>query len=163
GTLKVFDVASGKLLRTLPGNRQDMPFVQVHPLLAAPAAVNRSRGPSLNLWDIRTWEKKVVPDVNLTGTDMRFTGAYSLDRLGREAPEPTPGKQPRRSLLACSADGKTLAAVGHFRDEDGKQLPPEVNLWDRDGRRLATLRGHDAVIQAVAWSHDGKTLATAGL
>jgi WD40 repeat protein len=52
--------------------------------------------------------------------------------------------------LATSPDGETIAA-GHWTI---------VTLWrQRDGRRLATLRGVDRYATALAFSHNGRLLA----
>jgi WD40 repeat protein len=52
--------------------------------------------------------------------------------------------------LAFSSDGATLAAAG-----------PGVRLWDvATGRERATFGGHDAPVTSIAFSADGKRIAT---
>ena len=57
-----------------------------------------------------------------------------------------------------SPDGKTVATGG------GQSLlyrPGEVVLWDvASGKATATLAGHETAVWCVAWSRDGKTLAS---
>jgi WD40 repeat protein len=59
---------------------------------------------------------------------------------------------PKAANVALTADGGTLA----WGQYDGK-----VELWDvSSGKRKATLGGHSTVVSALAFSPDGKALAT---
>src|SRR5262249_22194916 len=56
---------------------------------------------------------------------------------------------------ALSPDGTTLAAVA----DDHRQ--PTIQLWDVDsGKLLARLRGHTSYVGALAFSPDGRLLAS---
>jgi WD40 repeat protein len=60
------------------------------------------------------------------------------------------------SALALSPDGKTLA-VGEENYGGGSA----VQLWEVEaGKPLGTLRGHTGAVTAVAFSHDGRFLAS---
>src|SRR5204863_6765316 len=65
--------------------------------------------------------------------------------------------------VAFSPDGQMLAsASGRWGDHNYEPGPGEVILWDVAARKAtATLRGHTDRIFGVAFSPDGKTLATA--
>src|SRR5262249_4597004 len=68
--------------------------------------------------------------------------------------------------LAFSPDGKTLASggagLGHPESRD-EYVSGEVKLWDMTtGLVKASFQGHTAEVFSVAFSRDGKTLASAG-
>jgi WD40 repeat protein/beta-lactamase regulating signal transducer with metallopeptidase domain len=74
---------------------------------------------------------------------------------------PVPVKEGGVLELTFSPDGKTLA--GSVGPLTSSQPPGVVVLWDVAGRReLSTLRGHTARIAALAFSPDGKILASGG-
>jgi WD40 repeat protein len=74
---------------------------------------------------------------------------------------PVPVEEGGVLKLAFSPDGKVLAgSVGVL---PSPRPPGVVVLWDVAGRReLRTLRGHTARIAALAFSPDGRTLASGG-
>lgn len=61
-------------------------------------------------------------------------------------------------LAACpSPDGKTIAVSRYWG------TPGEIEIWDLEtGRLKAHCRRHDGIAQALAFSNDGRTLASAG-
>ncbi len=79
--------------------------------------------------------------------------------------EPETGKEVRRlnhadaiGRVAFSADGKTLAVATGATETPGK-----IVLWDREsGKEIGMLSGHEAGVFALAFSPDGKTLASGG-
>jgi WD40 repeat protein len=70
--------------------------------------------------------------------------------------------------VAFSPDGTILATAGDRGEHallriHGQRVVGQVKLWDAaTGRELAVLRGHRAAVTCVAFSPDGKTLATGG-
>lgn len=72
-------------------------------------------------------------------------------------------EHPSRAL-ALSPDGKTLAIVDHiyFMPQVGSDNPRyQVRLWDMEsGKQKSKLIGHSHQVYCVAFSPDGKTVAT---
>jgi WD40 repeat protein len=63
-------------------------------------------------------------------------------------------------IMAFTADGKSLASVSI---PPSATRPGAVKVWDgTTGRELATLPGTKDVVDSLAFSEDGKTLATGG-
>jgi GTPase SAR1 family protein/Tol biopolymer transport system component len=71
------------------------------------------------------------------------TGFLLYRRIGGE-------NEVRVSGVSWSPDGRVLASAEN----------QTVQLWDADGRHLATLDGHEGNVWSVAWSPDGRVLAS---
>lgn len=56
--------------------------------------------------------------------------------------------------VCFSPDGKIIASASAYSEKT-------IKLWNRDGRLLKTLQGHDAGIYGVSFSPDGKMIASA--
>jgi WD40 repeat protein len=74
-----------------------------------------------------------------------------------------PGHPDRVTSVAFSPDGLRIASGSGARNDRKRPgvVSGEVRLWDaRTGQLLATLRGHDGMVHAVAFSPDGQSLAS---
>ncbi|MEQ9371771.1 MAG: AAA family ATPase [Coleofasciculus chthonoplastes F3-SA18-01] len=56
--------------------------------------------------------------------------------------------------VCFSPDGKIIASASAYSEKT-------IKLWNRDGRLLKTIQGHDAGIYGVSFSPDGKMIASA--
>jgi WD40 repeat protein len=71
----------------------------------------------------------------------------------KELPQLALGRQRIVNKLVFSNDGKQLAGISG----------PHIRLWDvTTGKRTRLYEGHDNIILAIAFSHDGRHLASAG-
>jgi WD40 repeat protein/tRNA A-37 threonylcarbamoyl transferase component Bud32 len=137
----VWDVTTGECLQNL----KTMPYASCVTFSAdgRKLAVGRSiqvsrQAEVLQIWDVAT-------------------GKVAL------TPEASEGVLPGVNGVAFSPDGKLLAAaIGsyHYRNS---RVDAEVRVWDAStGQQVCKLRGHSGCVWGVAFSPDGKRLASAG-
>jgi WD40 repeat protein len=133
GTIQVWDMATGKVLATLPGHSG------VVRALAWSGDGTRlaSAGEDAR---VKVWDTAGAKEL------------LSFDYVFRQAPNARPGELRGMGLLAWSPDGKRLVMAG---------AEERVRVWDTSGGDTMTLYGHSDVVDSVAWSPDGKRLASA--
>jgi WD40 repeat protein len=94
---------------------------------------------------------------------IRFWDVNSGRSLRVLRPPLGPGHQGELHAVALSPDGRTLAVAGFGFLTDGKRSSP-IFLIDRaSGTITRTLRAHTGTVQALAFSADGKRLASGGV
>src|SRR5262249_16517166 len=134
--VKLWDAQAGKERGVLarPTNVKDLAFSPNGQTLAT-AGIDKA----VRLWDVATGR----PVATFAGHTARVMGvAFSPDGL---------------RLASVSFDAEPMKVFGKVRAWG------ELKLWDvPGGRLLATVRGHDDLINRVVFSPDGQTLATAG-
>jgi WD40 repeat protein/serine/threonine protein kinase len=137
GEVRVWDVATGREVAAFRGHARFVYRVAFSPdgaRVASASSVGRGAG-EVKVWDART-------------------GREQLTLRGLENPV---------VAVAFSPDGARIASA----DADRNLMASEkragvVKLWDAaTGREVALLRGHDAGINAVAFSPDGARIASA--
>ncbi len=183
GDVRVLDVASGRCLL-----QRDLEYVAAAALspdgtTLASNAHERVRTMSaegdphggVSLLDVASGEKKLLPypdysQVNRLlfapdGTRLAANHSHAIDiwdvasrKVATSLPE-EPGLG--TAALCWSPDGRFLA-VSSAASVDGSPRRAIVRIWDAaTGRSLLGLRGHEHRVSGLAWSADGKRLATA--
>jgi WD40 repeat protein/tetratricopeptide (TPR) repeat protein len=165
GAVKLWDIATRRVRHTFYGNR-----TRVHSLAYSPDGKTLASGGNdkvVRLWDAVTADPPVLlqeatgkwthvtvaPDGNIMAV-LGEAGTLKLrDRAtGQERVLRTQASADFNWALAFAPDSKTLATGSY----DGT-----VKLWDvATGRERITLRGHAGRVYRVAFTPDGKTLAS---
>ncbi|HEY2253478.1 MAG TPA: WD40 repeat domain-containing protein, partial [Planctomycetaceae bacterium] len=177
-TIMLWDVKTGELRKTLAGHPDKVYTAAISP--DGKSLVSGSNDGTIRMWDVEnastrftlTAHDTLVHNVAFAPGGKYFATA-GWDKLIRFF-DTESGKRLRTLeghttgvlAIAFSPDGKLLASVGMKVDD--KDLSPDetgradVKLWDTEtGKELATLNGHTDHIYGVAFSPDGKLLATA--
>ena len=129
-TLKLWDISTGKVIRTFEGHTNWVFSVAFSP--DGKTALSGSRDKTLKLWDIST------------GKEIRtFEGHTNLV-----------------FSVAFSPDGKTALLGSRWEYDDYYYDPGRgtLKLWDiSTGKEIQTFEGHTNCVLSVAFSPDGKT------
>ena len=131
-TIHLWDVNTGQQIRTLTGYEDNVTSVSLGPDGRTLASGNWNG--TIRLWDIDT------------GKELRtFTGHTSMV-----------------DSVSFSPDGRTLASTCSYNPEGRRDLwDKTIRLWDvNTGKELHILTGHTSMVNSVAFSPDGKTLAS---
>ncbi|MDB5478983.1 MAG: repeat, subgroup [Caulobacteraceae bacterium] len=165
-TVKLWDLASGRELRTLSGHTDLVSSVAISP--DGKRLASASRDHKIKLWDMATGLELQT----LSGhADPVSSVAFSPD--GRLLASGSGDKTVRLWSLPGGRELRTLSGHGGGVDHvafspDGKLLASAsadktIKLWSvATGAEIRTLKGHVQSVYGLAFSPDGKTLASAG-
>ncbi len=165
-TVRLWHVATGRLLRTLEGHTDEVTAAAFTPDGAR--LVSGSRDRTMRVWDVQTGKElrrltghtdriraaAVAPGGcrAASGADDGTVRIWDLTR-GEETACLTSHARPVRAV-AFSPDGRRLLSAG----EDGT-----VRLWDvSTGQEQRRLEGHTRAVYAVAFAADGLTALSGG-
>jgi WD40 repeat protein len=178
-TVKLWDVGTGALLKTFSGHRNPVYTAVFSP--DGKEILSSGHDGTVKFWDIETAKDRMTfvahhnlvhmlafaPDGKRFATaswDKTIglwdagTGNWNATLKGHREPV---------LAIAFSTDGKLLAstcmhAENPKRDARNEAPVGDVKLWDLEtNKECATLAGHTGHVYAVAFSPDGKLLATA--
>jgi WD40 repeat protein len=176
-TLKLWDAGEGGLLKTFAGHPDKVYTAAFSP--EGKLLLSGSNDGTIRLWDVdgavcRTTvaaHDSLVHNVAFAPNGKSFATAswdktVKLWEAGTGKWQKTlEGHVAGVLAIAFSPDGKLLASVAMVDDNEriaGQVPKPEIKLWDAEnGNEVATLTGHTNHIYGVAFSPDGKLLATA--
>ena len=163
-TVRVWDVNTGRHLRTLTGHTNRVTYVSFSP--DGQTLVSGSWDGTVRVWDVNTGRH--LRTLTVSGVisisfspDGQTLASGSLDgtvrlwdvNTGRHL-HTLAGHTHNVTYVSFSPNGNTLASGGGW--EDGT-----VRLWDvNTGRHLRTLTGHTDSIRSISFSPDGQTLVS---
>jgi WD40 repeat protein len=179
-TIKLWDLSSGTELRTLTGHSD-----RIYSLAFSPDGKTLASGAgdgTIKLWDVtngtelrtllehsgEVFSLAFSPDGKTLASGAGDGTIKLWDVTNRTELHTLTGHSSAVESVVFSPDGKTLASgsgrtLGHINEDKTLKLLKDktIKLWDvSSGTELRTFTGHSSGVLSVAFSPDGKTLAS---
>jgi WD40 repeat protein len=172
GSIKIWNLLTGKVLTTLPGTGPNTGLSMQDPVLSPDGTLlarTLSDG-TLTLFSTSTGEVLSTPSAiqgrNTNITSIGFSPDGKLYAVGMSSGLVDIRDVDSGRLVKTLAKPEWLAVLSIAFSEDGTRLATgstdnAVSVWDLStGTEIVTLRGHRDEVSAVAFSRDGKFLVT---
>ena len=161
-TLKLWDVSSGREIRTFKGHRRAVSSVAFSP--DAQLALSGSYDRTLKLWDVSSGR-----EIRAFEGHTNFVESVAFSPDGRWALSGGGDKCGEMELWDVSSGREIRTFKGHTESVESVAFSPDgqwalsgseddtLKLWDvSSGRDIRTFRGHTAEVNSVAFSPDGR-------
>ncbi|WP_373693626.1 CHAT domain-containing protein [Limnofasciculus baicalensis] len=150
-TIKIWRL-DGTLINTLESNQTSVNTIRFSPdgELLASGGIDGN----IKLWKHETnWSLITSPSLIIPITNNQQPITNNKQRTTNNQQPTTNSQQQNNRIwgLAWSPDSQTLAAASTNKI---------IDIWDRNGNLITTLKGHSSSIYSVSFSPDGKTLAS---
>ncbi len=174
GTASIWDAATGSLLATCRGHANKILGVSFSP--DGTRLLSTSSDGTVRQWGVATGREVEPPYDRHSGDvtaavfspDGRWVASAGTDRTvrvwqatGRQDVAVLHGHTGPVAGLAFAPDGRRLASVSHRTRLVGEAVDGTIRVWDVDPQAtLPVLRGHGSYVYPVAYSPDGRWIAS---
>ncbi|MEH2048127.1 nSTAND1 domain-containing NTPase, partial [Nostoc sp.] len=164
-TIKIWDVSSGKLLKSLTGHSKEVNSVAYSP--NGQQLASASRDNTIKIWDVSS--QKIIKTLTGHSNEVKSV-AYSPNghQLASSSRDNTikiwdvsSGKL-LKSLTGHSKEVNSIAYSPNGQQLASASADKTIKIWDVNSQKiLKTLTGHNDVVMSVAYSPSGHQLASA--
>lgn len=161
GMIKLWDVGSGKEIRTFKGNNEEVSCIAISPDSRFAVIGNEMYSHNVQLWDISTgklvrtflgWQERVTSVAFSPDGQLIIAAGGQIVKVWRtetgEEVRTFSGHTAELRAVAISRDGRYVVSGGNDK---------MVKIWELEsGKNIRTLSGHTDNIEALSISPDGR-------